>query len=150
MLRSSAAQRGKISMSETDNTAFLTELTTEIVSAYVSNNPTAAAQLPELITTTFQTVNSLSAGSATAEPEKKEPAVSIKKSIRDNHLVCLECGKEFKSLKRHLMSHHGLTPDEYRSRWNLKPDYPMVAPAYAERRSKLAKEIGLGRKPKAS
>ena len=150
MLRPSAAQRGKISMSETDNTAFLTELTTEIVSAYVSNNPTAAAQLPELITTTFQTVNSLSAGSATAEPEKKEPAVSIKKSIRDNHLVCLECGKEFKSLKRHLMSHHGLTPDEYRSRWNLKPDYPMVAPAYAERRSKLAKEIGLGRKPKAS
>ena len=121
-----------------------------IVSAYVSNNPTAAAQLPELITTTFQTVNSLSAGSATAEPEKKEPAVSIKKSIRDNRLVCLECGKEFKSLKRHLMSHHGLTPDEYRSRWNLKPDYPMVAPAYAERRSKLAKEIGLGRKPKAS
>ena len=150
MLRPSAAQRGKISMSETDNTAFLTELTTEIVSAYVSNNPTAAAQLPELITTTFQTVNSLSAASATAEPEKKEPAVSIKKSIQDNHLVCLECGKQFKSLKRHLMSHHGLTPDEYRSRWNLKPDYPMVAPAYAERRSKLAKEIGLGRKPKAS
>ena len=137
-------------MSETDNTAFLTELTTEIVSAYVSNNPTAAAQLPELITTTFQTVNSLSATSASAEPEKKAPAVSIKKSIQDNHLVCLECGKQFKSLKRHLMSHHGLTPDEYRSRWNLKPDYPMVAPAYAERRSKLAKEIGRGRKPKGS
>ena len=65
-------------------------------------------------------------------------------------MVCLECGKQFKSLKRHLMSHHGLTPDEYRSRWNLKPDYPMVAPAYAERRSKLAKEIGLGRKPKGA
>jgi predicted transcriptional regulator len=137
-------------MAESDNTAFLTELTTEIVSAYVSNNPIAAAQLPELITNTFQTVNSLSAAPGAAEPEQKDPAVSIKKSIRDDHLVCLECGKKFKSLKRHLMSHHGVTPDEYRTRWSLKSDYPMVAPAYAERRSKLAKEIGLGRKPKGS
>ena len=137
-------------MAESENTAFLTELTSEIVAAYVSNNPIAAAQLPELITSTFQTVNSLSASPSSPEPEQKEPAVSIKKSIRDDHLVCLECGKKFKSLKRHLMSHHGLTPDEYRTRWNLKSDYPMVAPAYAERRSKLAKEIGLGRKPKGS
>ncbi|MEP0941482.1 MAG: MucR family transcriptional regulator [Rhizobiaceae bacterium] len=137
-------------MAESDNTAFLTELTTEIVSAYVSNNPIAAAQLPELITATFQTVNSLSAAPGAVEQEQKDPAVSIKKSIRDDHLVCLECGKKFKSLKRHLMSHHGVTPDEYRTRWGLKSDYPMVAPAYAERRSKLAKEIGLGRKPKGS
>ena len=137
-------------MAESENTAFLTELTSEIVAAYVSNNPIAAAQLPELITSTFQTVNSLSASESSPEPEPKEPAVSVKKSIRDDHLVCLECGKKFKSLKRHLMSHHGLTPDEYRARWNLKSDYPMVAPAYAERRSKLAKEIGLGRKPKGS
>ena len=137
-------------MAESENTAFLTELTSEIVAAYVSNNPIAAAQLPELITSTFQTVNSLSASPSSPEPEPKEPAVSVKKSIRDDHLVCLECGKKFKSLKRHLMSHHGLTPDEYRARWNLKSDYPMVAPAYAERRSKLAKEIGLGRKPKGS
>lgn len=137
-------------MAESENTAFLTELTSEIVAAYVSNNPIAAAQLPELITSTFQTVNALSATPGSPEPEQKDPAVSIKKSIRDDHLVCLEDGKKFKSLKRHLMSHHGLTPDEYRSRWNLKSDYPMVAPAYAERRSKLAKEIGLGRKPKGS
>ena len=82
------------------------------------------------------------------EPEPQEPAVSIKKSIREDHLVCLEDGKKFKSLKRHLMSHHGLTPDEYRTKWDLKSDYPMVAPAYAKRRYTLAKEIGLGRKPK--
>ncbi len=81
--------------------------------------------------------------------EAKDPAVSIKKSVKDDHLVCLEDGKKFKSLKRHLMSHHGLTPEEYRSKWALKSDYPMVAPAYAERRSKLAKEIGLGRKAKS-
>ncbi len=137
-------------MAESENTTFLTELTSEIVAAYVSNNPIAAAQLPELITSTFQTVSSLSATANNPEPEQKDPAVSIKKSIRDEHLVCLEDGKKFKSLKRHLMSHHGLTPDEYRARWNLKSEYPMVAPAYAERRSKLAKEIGLGRKPKSS
>lgn len=137
-------------MAENDNTALLTELTTEIVSAYVSNNPIAASQLPDLITSTFQCVSGLSAAPGNQEPEQKDPAVSIKKSIRDDHLVCLECGKKFKSLKRHLMSHHGLSPDDYRTRWNLKSDYPMVAPAYAERRSKLAKEIGLGRKPKAA
>ena len=137
-------------MADNDNTALLTELTTEIVSAYVSNNPIAASQLPDLITSTFQCVNGLSATVGTPEPEQKDPAVSIKKSIRDDHLVCLECGKKFKSLKRHLMSHHSLTPDEYRTSWNLKSDYPMVAPAYAKRRSKLAKEIGLGRKPKSS
>ncbi|NKB54572.1 MAG: transcriptional regulator [Rhizobiaceae bacterium] len=137
-------------MAESENTAFLTELTSEIVAAYVSNNPIAAAQLPELITSTFQTVSSLTATANSTEPEQKDPAVSVKKSIRDDHLVCLEGGKKFKSLKRHLMSHHGLTPDEYRARWNLRSEYPMVAPAYAERRSKLAKEIGLGRKPKGS
>ncbi len=137
-------------MAESENTAFLTELTSEIVAAYVSNNPIAAAQLPELITSTFQTVSSLTATANSTEPEQKDPAVSVKKSIRDDHLVCLEDGKKFKSLKRHLMSHHGLTPDEYRARWNLRSEYPMVAPAYAERRSKLAKEIGLGRKPKGS
>lgn len=136
-------------MSETENTALLTELTTEIVSAYVSNNPIAASQLPELITSTFQCVSSLSVSQKEEVVEAKDPAVSIKKSVKDDHLVCLEDGKKFKSLKRHLMSHHGLTPEEYRSKWALKSDYPMVAPAYAERRSKLAKEIGLGRKAKS-
>ena len=137
-------------MAESDTNELMTELTAEIVSAYVSNNPISPNQLPELITTTFQTVSSLSAGAAEVEEPNRQPAVPIKKSITDEYLICLENGKKFKSLKRHLMSHHGLTPDEYRKRWGLKPDYPMVAPAYAKRRSKLAKEIGLGRKPKDS
>lgn len=135
-------------MANKENTELLTELAAEIVSAYVSNNPVAAGQLPELITSTFQCVSSLAEAANMPEPEPQEPAVSIKKSIREDHLVCLEDGKKFKSLKRHLMSHHGLTPDEYRTKWDLKSDYPMVAPAYAKRRSTLAKEIGLGRKPK--
>ena len=137
-------------MAEPENTELLTELTAEIVSAYVSNNPVSATQLPELIASTFQSVSSLQAAKSSVEEPNREPAVPIKKSITDEYLICLENGKKFKSLKRHLMSHHGLTPDQYRERWGLKPDYPMVAPAYAKRRSKLAKEIGLGRKPKGS
>ena len=133
-------------MSNSDNNELLTELTAEIVSAYVSNNPMAADQLPSLIKSTFQTVSSLSAEPVQANTPNKEPAVPIKKSVTNEYIVCLENGKKFKSLKRHLMAHHGLTPDEYRKRWGLSPDYPMVAPAYAERRSKLAKDIGLGRK----
>ena len=133
-------------MSNSDNNELLTELTAEIVSAYVSNNPMAADQLPSLIKSTFQTVSPLSAEPVQATTPNKEPAVPIKKSVTNEYIVCLENGKKFKSLKRHLMAHHGLTPDEYRKRWGLSPDYPMVAPAYAERRSKLAKDIGLGRK----
>ena len=133
-------------MSESDNNELLTELTAEIVSAYVSNNPMAADQLPALIKSTFQTVSSLSAAPVETNTPNKEPAVPIKKSVTNEYIVCLENGKKFKSLKRHLMAHHGLTPEEYRKRWGLPSDYPMVAPAYAERRSKLAKDIGLGRK----
>lgn len=133
-------------MSDSNNNDLLTELTAEIVSAYVSNNPMAADQLPSLIQSTFQTVSSLSAAPSQTMAPNKEPAVPIKKSVTNEYIICLENGKKFKSLKRHLMAHHGLTPDEYRKRWGLSPDYPMVAPAYAERRSKLAKDIGLGRK----
>lgn len=133
-------------MSDSNNNELLTELTAEIVSAYVSNNPMAADQLPSLIKSTFQTVSSLSAAPSEASATTKEPAVPIKKSVTNEYIVCLENGKKFKSLKRHLMAHHGLTPEEYRKRWGLPSDYPMVAPAYAERRSKLAKDIGLGRK----
>ena len=133
-------------MSDSNNNELLTELTAEIVSAYVSNNPMAADQLPSLIKSTFQTVSSLSVAPSEALVTNKEPAVPIKKSVTNEYIICLENGKKFKSLKRHLMAHHGLTPDEYRKRWGLSPDYPMVAPAYAERRSKLAKDIGLGRK----
>ena len=133
-------------MSNLENTELMTELTAEIVSAYVSNNPISASELPNLITSTFKCVSSLNPESETEEATIRKPAVPIKKSITDEYLICLENGQKFKSLKRHLMAHHGLTPKEYRKRWGLSSDYPMVAPAYAKRRSNLAKEIGLGRK----
>ncbi|MER8571371.1 MucR family transcriptional regulator [Mesorhizobium sp. M1409] len=128
-----------------DESINLIELTADIVSAYVSNNPVPAASLPELI----HSVNlSLSKVGQPAEPEKPvlTPAVNPKKSIFPGYIVCLEDGKQFKSLKRHLNVHYGLTPDEYRAKWDLPRDYPMVAPNYAAQRSALAKSIGLGRK----
>jgi len=131
---------------DNDNTLNL-ELTADVVSAYVSRNPVAADQVSDLIATVSQGLRDLSAPEADPVAERGEPAVSIKRSLRDDHLVCLEDGKKFKSLKRHIRTSHGLTPEEYRERWGLMSDYPMTAPAYAERRSKLAKEIGLGRKP---
>ena len=132
----------------TDNNNTLTlELTADVVSAYVSKNPLAADQLTDLIATVHTVLDGLGAPEADAIAKRGEPAVSIKRSVRDDHLVCLEDGKKFKSLKRHLRTSHGLTPQDYRVRWGLKHDYPMTAPAYAEQRSKLAKDIGLGRKP---
>jgi len=130
---------------EHDDT-FNLEMTTDIVSAYVGNNPIAVDQLPGLIAAVSSSLEGLGAPEAEPVPERGNPAVSIKKSVQDDHLVCLEDGKKFKSLKRHIRTSHGLTPQEYRQRWGLKPDYPMTAPAYAETRSKLAKSIGLGRK----
>lgn len=124
----------------------LIELTSEVVSAYVSNNPIAADQLGVLI----QGVHSSMLELDTAEQPKQEalfiPAISIKKSVQNDHIVCLDCGRNFKSIKRHLGTSHGLTPEEYRQKWNLKPDYPVVAPAYAKARSKIALDLGLGRK----
>lgn len=126
----------------------LIEFTADIVSAYVSNNPVPVASLPELI----ESVNSsLSKIGQPAEPEKpaQVPAVNPKRSVFPDYIICLEDGKKFKSLKRHLDVHYGLTPDEYRAKWGLKSDYPMVAPQYAAQRSTLAKAAGLGRKPAA-
>ena len=123
---------------------FELELSAEITAAYVSNNPVAADQLPNLISSVFQSVSTLSADAEEPVEEKKTPAVSVRKSLQDDHLVCLEDGLKFKSLKRHLRTHHDLTPDQYRTKWGLKPEYPMVAPAYAARRSQMAKDIGLG------
>lgn len=131
-----------------DETLNLIELTADIVSAYVSNNPVPVASLPDLI----QSVNSsLSKIGQPAEPEKVTltPAVNPKRSVFPDYIICLEDGKKFKSLKRHLNVHYGLTPDEYRVKWGLKSDYPMVAPNYAAQRSALAKSSGLGRKPAA-
>ena len=120
------------------------ELTAEIVSAYVSNNSVAAADIPSLISQVHAALSRVSGmqGDAPAEPLK--PAVSVKKSITPEHIVCLEDGKKFKSLKRHLRTQYNMTPEQYREKWSLGADYPMVAPNYAAARSQLAKQMGLG------
>ncbi len=124
----------------------LLTLAADIVSAHVSNNTVAVADLPALIASVYGSLAGLGQVPAPVE-EKREPAVSIRASIKQDHLVCLEDGKKLKMLKRHLATHYNLTPAEYRARWNLPSDYPMVAPEYAARRKELAVKIGLGRKP---
>jgi predicted transcriptional regulator len=121
------------------------EMAAEVVAAFVSNNPLPKSELPALIQTIHDALTRLSMGVENAAPkeEPKQPAVSIRKSITPENLICLEDGKKFKSLKRHLGT-HGLTPDQYRMKWNLPADYPVVAPNYAATRSALAKAIGLG------
>ena len=127
----------------------LIELTADVVSAYVSNNPVPVADLPALIGQVHAALKATAGSSVSAEePEALKPAVSIKKSVMADYIICLDDGKKFKSLKRHLSTHYGLTPDEYRAKWGLPADYPMVAPNYAATRSALAKTMGLGRKPK--
>lgn len=132
---------------EIDNTIIL-EITSEVVSAYVSNNPLSATDLPTLIREVHSTLSSVAGSGSAPAAEPQKPAVSIRKSLGHDYLICLEDGQKFKSLKRHLKSHYDLSPDEYRKKWGLPSDYPMVAPAYAERRSALAKEMGLGQKRK--
>ena len=122
-------------------------LTTKIVAAYVSKNATQGIDLPALIDRVFQSLAGLTTSPATAPQARPDPAVPVKKSVFADHIVCLEDGKKLKMLKRHLMTSYNLTPQAYRERWGLPPDYPMVAPSYAEKRSTLAKSIGLGRKP---
>jgi predicted transcriptional regulator len=124
----------------------LLALTAEIVAAHVGNNAVAGAEVSGLIQSVFDTLRGL----ASDEPvvsEELTPAVPIRRSVTDDHIVCLEDGKKLKMLKRHLMTDHGLTPEQYRVRWGLKPDYPLVAPTYSAQRQILAKQIGLGRKP---
>jgi predicted transcriptional regulator len=124
----------------------LITLTSDIVAAHVSNNSVPVEDLPLLITNVYGALAGL--GQAVPVVEKMpEPAVSIRSSVKPDHIVCLEDGKKLKMLKRHLMTHYNLTPDQYRQRWGLAADYPMVAPNYAEKRRDLAKKIGLGRKP---
>ncbi len=120
------------------------DLTATIVSAYVSNNPTPAADVPALIGQIHAALVRVSAGRVEATPEPVKPAVSLKKSMTADYLVCLEDGKRFKSLKRHLRTQYNMTPEQYRDKWGLAPDYPMVAPNYAVARSQLAKKMGLG------
>lgn len=134
-------------LSNDNGNNILIELTAEIVAAYVSNNSVAANDLPNVIS---QVHAALGGATLPVEEvvEKPKPAVSVRRSLQSDHIVCLEDGQKYKSLKRHLMTHHGMTPDQYREKWELPADYPMVAPEYAEARSKLAKESGLGQKRK--
>ena len=124
----------------------LVELTTEIVAAYVGANSVPTHELPAVIETVYRSLKGLSSVTETVETEARTPAVPVKKSITNDHLVCLEDGKKFKSLKRHLRTRYNMTPEEYRAKWGLAHDYPMVAPNYAQARSDLAKRMGLGKK----
>ncbi len=133
-------------MSEKPNANELLELTTEIVSAHVGNNSIALGDLPQLIQEVYKTLAIV--GTTPAVHERPKPAVPIKKSVSPDFVICLEDGKKLKMLKRHLKTAYNMTPDEYRERWGLPPEYPMVAPNDAKHRSALAKKIGLGTKPR--
>jgi len=135
-------------MSQEDHDAaeLLITLTADIVAAHVSNNSVAVSDVPTLIGNVHTALAGLS-GNQVVAPAPLEPAVPIRTSVKKEYIVCLEDGKKLKMLKRHLMTHYGMTPDDYRAKWGLAADYPMVAPAYAEQRRVLAKAIGLGRAP---
>lgn len=132
--------------SEYDRTETLITLTSDIVAAHVSNNSVSPDEVAALISNVYSALSGLGTAGA-PEEAAPEPAVSIRSSVKKDHLVCLDCGKKMKMLRRHLSSEHGMTPADYRDRWNLPADYPMVAPDYAETRRDLAVKIGLGRKP---
>jgi predicted transcriptional regulator len=131
-------------MAENSGDSGYIQLTANIVSAYVSNNTVASADIPSLIGQVYAALLRVSSGQAAASAEPLKPAVPIKRSITADYIVCLEDGKKFKSLKRHLRSQYNMTPERYREKWGLPTDYPMVAPNYAATRSRLAKQMGLG------
>ena len=131
---------------ENDMNETLITLTSDIVASHVANNSVAVDDLPVLISKVHQALAGLDTDGQAAE-ERPDPAVSVRSSIKRESITCLDCGKKMKMLKRHLKTEHDMTPEEYRARWELGSDYPMVAPAYAETRRDLAKAIGLGRKP---
>ncbi|WP_338426001.1 MucR family transcriptional regulator [Sphingopyxis kveilinensis] len=128
-----------------EDSEMLVTLTADIVAAHVSNNSVAISDIPLVIRSVHEALASLWS-KAEPEPEPQQPAVSVRSSVKPDHIVCLEDGKKLKMLRRHLMTHYGMTPEDYRAKWNLPKDYPMVAPNYSERRRVLAKEIGLGSK----
>jgi predicted transcriptional regulator len=129
----------------------LIDLAADIVSAYVSNNTVATGELPALIADVYAALQRTSSGvTPEPQPEPLKPAIPIKKSVTPDYIVCLEDGKKFKSLKRHLRTQYGVTPEEYREKWGLPADYPMVAPNYAQARSDLAKKMGLGQQRRRS
>lgn len=129
----------------TDDRNEVLRMAAKVVAAYVGQNPLPAAHLPELINTVYTALSNTN-GNPEPENEAPKPAVPVKKSVTADYIICLEDGKKLKMLKRHLRTNYNMTPDEYRAKWGLAPDYPMVAPNYAKQRSAFAKEIGLGRK----
>jgi predicted transcriptional regulator len=150
-MKRAARRAAKINGSRTNEPASETmaagnfiELTADIVSAYVSNNSVPASDIPGLINQVHSALQRVSSGQGEAPSEPLKPAVPVKRSITAEYIVCLEDGKKFKSLKRHLRTQYNMTPEQYREKWGLAPDYPMVAPNYAAARSQLAKQMGLG------
>jgi predicted transcriptional regulator len=131
-------------MSQATRSTNYIELAADIVSAYVSNNSVASDDLPNLIGEVHSALLRVARGAGGLKDERRKPVVPVKKSIRPDHIICLEDGKKFKSLKRHLRTRYKMTPEQYREKWGLSPDYPMVAPNYAATRSALAKKMGLG------
>jgi predicted transcriptional regulator len=127
-----------------DDKSEIIEMTADIVSAYVGNNSVAAGDLAALIQSVHRALSGVTGAPEPVEAAPKEPAVPIKRSIQPDHLVCLEDGRKFKSLKRHLRTKYNMSPEDYRAKWGLPKDYPMVAPSYAKARSELAKQMGLG------
>jgi predicted transcriptional regulator len=134
---------------DTEETDHLTVLASSIVIAYVQHNPLGAAELPTLINQTYTALQKLGAPVPVEAPSPSKPAVPVKKSVTDDYIICLEDGEHYKSLKRHLQTAHGMSPEEYRAKWDLPPDYPMTAANYSATRSQLARDLGLGRKPAA-
>ena len=135
-------------MSENPGSSHFIELTADIVSAYVSNNTVPAGDIPALINQIHSALMQVSTGRSDSPNEPLKPAIPVKRSINPDYIVCLEDGKKFKSLKRHLRTQYNMTPEQYRDKWGLAPDYPMVAPNYAASRSELAKRMGLGARRK--
>lgn len=131
-------------MADSPGNSHFIELTAEIVSAYLGNNSVAASEIPGLINQVHSALQRVASGSTGISGDHLKPAISVKKSVTPDYIVCLEDGKKFKSLKRHLRTQYNMTPEQYRERWTLPPDYPMVAPNYAAARSHLAKQMGLG------
>lgn len=129
-----------------DDASMIVELTTDVIAAYVSNNPVSTTDLPNLIGEVHKAFQAIIGVQAEEPKGEQKPAVNPKKSVFRDYIICLEDGKQFKSLKRHLRSHFDMSPEEYREKWDLPAEYPMVAPSYSEKRSSLAREKGLGRK----
>lgn len=142
----------KIAQERVARSDLLLTLTANVAVAFMAKGTVAKSEIPEVLDRIHTTLSRLAAGNATiavAPQPAPQPAVPVRKSIQDDFIICLEDGKKFKSLKRHISAHYGLTPEEYRTKWGLPADYPMVAPNYAAARSQLAKKMGLGKKPRA-